>query len=78
MYFLGARREVSTRWSVLPRAYPGLVDRRFPRRIFLRRTHHHAIADDIRASAPHMFFVGMPSPSRTSGASSTATGWRCR
>jgi len=61
-YFLGARREVVSKLAArCAQTYPGLSiagwrDGYFP-------AHDHArIVEQIRERAPHMLFVGMPSP----------------
>ena len=62
VYFLGARREVV---SALARRcaqdYPGLTVAGF-RDGYFGPAEHAAIVDDIRRAAPHLLFVGMPSP----------------
>lgn len=62
VYFLGARREVV---DELARRcaydYPGLVVAG-ARDGYFGEADHPAIVEDIRRAAPHMLFVGMPSP----------------
>jgi N-acetylglucosaminyldiphosphoundecaprenol N-acetyl-beta-D-mannosaminyltransferase len=61
-YFLGARREVVTRLAESCAArYPGLVVAGF-RDGYFPASEHEAIAEEIRRQAPHLLFVGMPSP----------------
>jgi exopolysaccharide biosynthesis WecB/TagA/CpsF family protein len=61
-YFLGARREVVSKLAArCAQAHPGLIvagwrDGYFPAR------DHAAIVEEIRERAPHLLFVGMPSP----------------
>lgn len=62
VYFLGARREVVTRLAEdCATRYPGLVVAGF-RDGYFPATDHEAIAEEIRRCAPHLLFVGMPSP----------------
>lgn len=62
VYFLGARREVVTRLAQdCATRYPGLVVAGF-RDGYFPPSEHEAIAEGIRRSAPHMLFIGMPSP----------------
>lgn len=62
VYFLGARRSVlDTLIAICKQRYPGLViagcrDGYFGTEL------HQSIVDDIAASAPHLLFVGMPTP----------------
>lgn len=62
VYFLGARREVVTALAErCARAHPrlrivGVRDGYFS------ASEHAAVVEEIRAKAPHMLFVGMPSP----------------
>jgi N-acetylglucosaminyldiphosphoundecaprenol N-acetyl-beta-D-mannosaminyltransferase len=61
-YFLGARPEVV---AALARGcatrHPGLVVAGF-RDGYFSEADHPALVEDIRARAPHLLFVGMPSP----------------
>ena len=62
VYFLGARPEVVQR--VVERCrqhYPGLTIAG-ARDGYFTPADHDAIVDDIRARAPHVLFVGMPTP----------------
>jgi N-acetylglucosaminyldiphosphoundecaprenol N-acetyl-beta-D-mannosaminyltransferase len=62
VYFLGARREVVTRLAeVCAKSHPGLVVAGF-RDGYFSASEHEDIAEEIRRCAPHMLFVGMPSP----------------
>ena len=62
VYFLGARREVVTELVERSRAkYPGLEIAGF-RDGYFGPEDHAGIVEEIRASGPHMLFVGMPSP----------------
>jgi N-acetylglucosaminyldiphosphoundecaprenol N-acetyl-beta-D-mannosaminyltransferase len=62
VYFLGAKREVvETLVAVCGSRYPGLIVAGW-RDGYFSADAHHAIAEQIRASAPHLLFVGMPSP----------------
>jgi N-acetylglucosaminyldiphosphoundecaprenol N-acetyl-beta-D-mannosaminyltransferase len=61
-YFLGARPEVVKRLAELcAERYPGLTVAGF-RDGYFKAEDHAAIAEDIRARAPHLLFVGTPSP----------------
>lgn len=61
-YFLGARPEVVARLAALcGERYPGLTVAGFHDGYF-SPAEHEKIADEIRSRAPHMLFVGMPSP----------------
>jgi N-acetylglucosaminyldiphosphoundecaprenol N-acetyl-beta-D-mannosaminyltransferase len=62
VYFLGARREVVTALVEQSRAqHPGLEIAGF-RDGYFGPDDHLDIVEEIRASGPHMLFVGMPSP----------------
>lgn len=62
VYFLGARRAVVDALVGICRTrYPGLVVAG-SRDGYFSVDAHQAIADQIRACAPHLLFVGMPSP----------------
>jgi N-acetylglucosaminyldiphosphoundecaprenol N-acetyl-beta-D-mannosaminyltransferase len=62
VYFLGARGEVVADLARrCARDYPGLVVAGY-RDGYFRPEDHPAIVDEIRQAAPHMLFVGMPSP----------------
>jgi N-acetylglucosaminyldiphosphoundecaprenol N-acetyl-beta-D-mannosaminyltransferase len=62
VYFLGAREEVVADLARrCVRDYPGLVVAGF-RDGYFRPEDHAAIVEEIRRAAPHMLFVGMPSP----------------
>ncbi len=62
VYFLGARREVVDELVArCRRRYPGLVVAGYHDGYFAAEA-HRPIAEAIRACAPHMLFVGMPSP----------------
>jgi N-acetylglucosaminyldiphosphoundecaprenol N-acetyl-beta-D-mannosaminyltransferase len=62
VYFLGARREVVTALVERSQAqYPGLEIAGF-RDGYFSPDDHLRIVEEIRASAAHMLFVGMPSP----------------
>jgi N-acetylglucosaminyldiphosphoundecaprenol N-acetyl-beta-D-mannosaminyltransferase len=62
VYFLGARQEVVAKLADdCARRYPGLVVAGF-RNGYFPASEHVAIADEIRAAAPDLLFVGMPSP----------------
>jgi N-acetylglucosaminyldiphosphoundecaprenol N-acetyl-beta-D-mannosaminyltransferase len=62
VYFLGARREVVTALVERSRAqHPGLEIAGFHDGYF-GPDDHLGIVKEIRASGPHMLFVGMPSP----------------
>jgi N-acetylglucosaminyldiphosphoundecaprenol N-acetyl-beta-D-mannosaminyltransferase len=62
VYFLGARPEVVARLAEdCARTYPGLVVAGY-RDGYFSAADHEAIIADIKARAPHMLFVGMPSP----------------
>ncbi len=62
VYFLGARpevvRELARRCA---RDYPGLVVAGF-RDGYFGPDEHDAIVEDVRRQAPHILFVGMPTP----------------
>jgi N-acetylglucosaminyldiphosphoundecaprenol N-acetyl-beta-D-mannosaminyltransferase len=61
-YFLGAKPEVVARLAELcAERYPGLKVCGF-RDGYFKPADHEAIAEEIRACAPHLLFVGMPSP----------------
>lgn len=61
-YFLGAKPEVvSTLAEKCELRYPGLVVSGW-RDGYFSVAEHDRIIDNIRESAPHMLFVGMPSP----------------
>lgn len=62
VYFLGARKVVLD--TLLARCrdkYPGLVIAGY-RDGYFGREQHEAIVEEIAASAPHVLFVGMPTP----------------
>lgn len=62
VYFLGARREVVEALVATCRTrYPGLVVAG-SRDGYFKPDAHPAIVEEIRASAAHLLFVGMPSP----------------
>jgi N-acetylglucosaminyldiphosphoundecaprenol N-acetyl-beta-D-mannosaminyltransferase len=62
VYFLGARPEVVAALARrCGRDFPGLTVAGF-RDGYFRREDHPAIVAEIRAAAPHLLFVGMPSP----------------
>jgi N-acetylglucosaminyldiphosphoundecaprenol N-acetyl-beta-D-mannosaminyltransferase len=62
VYFLGARREVVAALAERSRAlYPGIEIAGFHDGYF-GRDDHLRLVEEIRASAAHMLFVGMPSP----------------
>jgi len=62
VYFLGARREVVEELARRSSArFPGLVVAGF-RDGYFGSDEHAAVVGQIRESAPHMLFVGMPSP----------------
>jgi len=62
VYFLGARRDVTADLAdQSARRYPGLVVAGF-RDGYFSAHEHAAIVEEIRERAPHMLFVGMPSP----------------
>ncbi len=61
-YFLGARPQVvGALVEQCAARYPGLVVAGF-RDGYFSTAEHDAIVDEIRACAPHLLFVGMPSP----------------
>jgi N-acetylglucosaminyldiphosphoundecaprenol N-acetyl-beta-D-mannosaminyltransferase len=61
-YFLGARPQVVSRLAALCQArYPGLVVAGY-RDGYFSPDEHAGIAAEIRACAPHLLFIGMPSP----------------
>ncbi len=62
VYFLGARKEViETLVRICGERYPGLVVAGY-RDGYFKASESEAIVSEIRACAPHMLFVGMPSP----------------
>jgi exopolysaccharide biosynthesis WecB/TagA/CpsF family protein len=62
VYFPGAKPEVVKRLAELCAGrYPGLTVAGF-RDGYFKPADHEAIAEEIRARAPHLLFVGMPSP----------------
>ena len=62
VYFLGARREVvDTLVKLCAERYPGLVVAGYHDGYF-NAAEGERIVDEIRESAPHMLFVGMPTP----------------
>lgn len=62
VYFLGAKREViDTLVDRCRTRYPGLVVAG-ARDGYFGADAHEAIVDDIRHQAPHLLFVGMPTP----------------
>lgn len=62
VYFLGARREVVTELARrCARDYPGLVVAG-ARDGYFAPSEHARVVEHIREAAPHMLFVGMPSP----------------
>jgi N-acetylglucosaminyldiphosphoundecaprenol N-acetyl-beta-D-mannosaminyltransferase len=62
VYFLGARREVVSELARrCARDYPGLIVAGFHDGYF-GPADHRGIVEDIRQTATHMLFVGMPSP----------------
>src|SRR5215510_6114545 len=61
-YFLGARREVVSRLADLcAQRHPGLLVSGY-RDGYFSRGEEGAIVEEIRKRAPHLLFVGMPSP----------------
>lgn len=61
-YFLGARPQVVAKLAEeSARRYPGLVVAGH-RDGYFSRDEHDAVVEEIRALAPHLLFVGMPSP----------------
>jgi N-acetylglucosaminyldiphosphoundecaprenol N-acetyl-beta-D-mannosaminyltransferase len=61
-YFLGAKEEVVSKLAALcAERYPGLTVAGH-RDGYFGREQHESIADEIRRLAPHMLFVGMPTP----------------
>jgi N-acetylglucosaminyldiphosphoundecaprenol N-acetyl-beta-D-mannosaminyltransferase len=61
-YFLGARREVVTKLAQdCATRHPRLVIAGF-RDGYFPASEHEAVAEEIRRCAPHLLFVGMPSP----------------
>src|SRR5207244_8610056 len=61
-YFLGARREVVSKLAArCAQTYPGLSIAGW-RDGYFRADDHAGIVEQIRERAPHMLFVGMPSP----------------
>jgi len=62
VYFLGARREVVEELArVAVKRYPGLTVAGC-RDGYFSRDEDAAVAEEIRRCAPHLLFVGMPSP----------------
>lgn len=62
VYFLGAKPEVVSRLAALcAERYPGLTVAGW-RDGYFKPADHEGIAEEIRARAPHLLFVGMPSP----------------
>ena len=62
VYFLGARPEVVAKLAEESvRKYPGLVVAGY-RDGYFSSDDHAAIIEDIRQRAPHLLFIGMPSP----------------
>lgn len=62
VYFLGARPEVVSRLaSQSERTYPGLLVAGY-RHGYFSPSEHTAIVEEIRRAAPHILFIGMPSP----------------
>jgi N-acetylglucosaminyldiphosphoundecaprenol N-acetyl-beta-D-mannosaminyltransferase len=62
VYFLGARRDVVAELArQAARSYPGLVVAGFHHGYF-GPEEESRVVDEIRQTAPHMLFVGMPSP----------------
>jgi N-acetylglucosaminyldiphosphoundecaprenol N-acetyl-beta-D-mannosaminyltransferase len=62
VYFLGAKRAVvDALLAICQRDYPGLVVAG-ARDGYFGPADHEAIVEEIRTAAPHMLFVGMPSP----------------
>jgi N-acetylglucosaminyldiphosphoundecaprenol N-acetyl-beta-D-mannosaminyltransferase len=62
VYFLGARPEVVQRLATeCAGTYPGLVIAGY-RDGYFSPADHTAIVEEIRGLAPHLLFVGMPSP----------------
>jgi N-acetylglucosaminyldiphosphoundecaprenol N-acetyl-beta-D-mannosaminyltransferase len=62
VYFLGARREVvDALVRLCAQRFPGLVVAGY-RDGYFSADAHNAIVDEIRTCAPHLLFVGMPSP----------------
>jgi N-acetylglucosaminyldiphosphoundecaprenol N-acetyl-beta-D-mannosaminyltransferase len=62
VFFLGARREVVAKLAEdSARRHPGLLVAGL-RDGYFSAADHDAIVEEIRASAPHMLFIGMPSP----------------
>jgi N-acetylglucosaminyldiphosphoundecaprenol N-acetyl-beta-D-mannosaminyltransferase len=62
VYFLGARPEVVAALAeTTVRTYPGLVVAGY-RDGYFSPADHEAIVEEIRNRAPHLLFIGMPSP----------------
>src|SRR5688572_3809640 len=62
-FFLGARPEVVAELARrCARDYPGLVVAGFRDGYFVAAGEEEAVVEEIRRAAPHMLFVGMPSP----------------
>jgi N-acetylglucosaminyldiphosphoundecaprenol N-acetyl-beta-D-mannosaminyltransferase len=62
VYFLGARPEVVERLAeAAARRYPGLVVAGY-RDGYFSPADHEAVVEEIRGLAPHLLFIGMPSP----------------
>lgn len=62
VYFLGARKEVLERLLAICRErYPGVVIAG-SRNGYFGKDSHESIVNDIASCAPHMLFVGMPTP----------------
>lgn len=62
VYFLGAKPAVvSELASLCAERYPGLVVSGY-RDGYFKPADHSAIVEEIRGKAPHLLFVGMPSP----------------
>ena len=62
VYFLGARREVVTALVEQSRAQHPRIEIAGFRDGYFGPDDHQAIVEEIRASAAHMLFVGMPTP----------------
>jgi N-acetylglucosaminyldiphosphoundecaprenol N-acetyl-beta-D-mannosaminyltransferase len=61
-YFLGAKPKVVAKLvAICAERYPGLTVAGY-RDGYFKESEHDAIADEIRERAPHLLFVGMPSP----------------
>lgn len=62
VYFLGARRDVvEALVRLCAERYPGLVVAGY-RDGYFKAAESESIVNEVRACAPHMLFVGMPSP----------------